>query len=280
MSLESLEKLPMVPRTLSVDIPGISSADSSLAPSPTGILESATSASSSSLSSHTLSVKFAPLPKLAPRKRRSTTPLGIAARGQMVRRRRGMYEAEPVPVQQNPMWTEEELEQQRLKQDKMNEKKEGDVEDPFVALGRMMKGAGKTLWRRMSQKELSKTRAMEEEKEKNSDESGERHSSLEDSEGPKQEKPLSTAKDPSRTVLAPLFSNGEETEHKVEEEGRVWEEEIDDRFPLNIGQTETIIEGRGLYTSPTTPTGTTVTAKVEVLKTPPPPPPAAKTGSV
>lgn len=35
-----------------------------------------------------LNVKFAPLPELAPRRRKSSTALGVASRGQMVRRRR------------------------------------------------------------------------------------------------------------------------------------------------------------------------------------------------
>lgn len=43
-----------------------------------------------------LNVKFAPLPELAPRRRKSSTPLGVASRGQMVRRRKQSLE----PVRQ------------------------------------------------------------------------------------------------------------------------------------------------------------------------------------
>jgi hypothetical protein len=30
----------------------------------------------------------------------------------------------------------------------------------------------------------------------------------------------------------------------LQEQGGVWEEEVGDRFPLNVGQTETIVEGQ------------------------------------
>ncbi|KAF9053237.1 hypothetical protein BJ165DRAFT_1523949 [Panaeolus papilionaceus] len=44
----------------------------------------------------------------------------------------------------------------------------------------------------------------------------------------------------------------EEPEEQEEEEGRVWEEEIGQTFPLNVGQTETFVEGRGVYSTATT----------------------------
>lgn len=58
-----------------------------------GILTPAPSSPSSptftpSASTTNLNVKFAPLPELAPRRRNSSTALGVASRGQMVRRRR------------------------------------------------------------------------------------------------------------------------------------------------------------------------------------------------
>ncbi|KAF5330993.1 hypothetical protein D9619_005224 [Psilocybe cf. subviscida] len=46
------------------------------------------SASTSSLPAPARSIKFAPLPELGPRKRRSNAPLGMAARGALARRRR------------------------------------------------------------------------------------------------------------------------------------------------------------------------------------------------
>ncbi|KAF9557153.1 hypothetical protein CPC08DRAFT_725285 [Agrocybe pediades] len=82
-------------------------------------------ASTSSLppTNSTLSVKFAPLPQIAPRKRRSTAPLGMAARGQLMRRRRGHYADQNLEKERvaaaNGMWTAEELEEQRIKQEAM-----------------------------------------------------------------------------------------------------------------------------------------------------------------
>ncbi|CAA7270992.1 unnamed protein product [Cyclocybe aegerita] len=84
-------------------------------------------------SNSALNVRFAPLPELAPRKRRSAAPLGMAARGQLMRRRRGAYADNPNGANQdgpgvnadgspvmspayavsNPLWTDEEIEQQR-----------------------------------------------------------------------------------------------------------------------------------------------------------------------
>ncbi|PFH51710.1 hypothetical protein AMATHDRAFT_46882 [Amanita thiersii Skay4041] len=113
-------------------------------------------------------VKFAPLPELAPRKRRSNAPLGVAARSQLVRRRRALaYDSgQPHYVVATPMWTEEELEQQKARMEKAWEKEkgkrqyyvheeeesveEGSVEDPLVVLGRLMKVAGKNIWRKVS----------------------------------------------------------------------------------------------------------------------------------
>ncbi|ESK91389.1 hypothetical protein Moror_2736 [Moniliophthora roreri MCA 2997] len=80
---------------------------------------------SASCSSSSLNVKFAPLPQLAPRKRKSNTPLGVAARGQMMRQRRARMMGENPDAHPQP-----------------NE----EMEDPFVALGRMVKGA----WKKMS----------------------------------------------------------------------------------------------------------------------------------
>ncbi|TFK72713.1 hypothetical protein BDN72DRAFT_855257 [Pluteus cervinus] len=166
----------------------------------------------SSPSSIPLTVKFAPLPELAPRKRRSTVPLGMAARAQLVRRRRAMMGMDPdgYEVDQgqmidgvsasNALWTPEEIQRSggrivvkyqsdeghdRLANGKGKSSGSGSVgggggggrtprrrkqpmdggypgdEDPFVSLGKMVKGAGKQLWRKVSQ-----TQTQEEEKEK------------------------------------------------------------------------------------------------------------------
>ncbi|KAK7467616.1 hypothetical protein VKT23_004669 [Stygiomarasmius scandens] len=126
--------------------------------------------SSTSLPSETMAnpnIKFAPLPELAPRKRKSNIPLGVAARGQIMRRRRAMLYGNVDNENGSPMWTDEETEAHMRRQLESQEKRRisllramqeeeerrGDeVEDPFVALGKMMKGA----WRKMSGKDKGK----------------------------------------------------------------------------------------------------------------------------
>ncbi|KAF9449602.1 hypothetical protein P691DRAFT_790785 [Macrolepiota fuliginosa MF-IS2] len=75
--------------------PSSSEASTSTSPSTTNVQDS--SADSNGLLSllrpraqfnQNLNVKFAPLPELAPRKRKSSTPLGMAARSQLTRRRK------------------------------------------------------------------------------------------------------------------------------------------------------------------------------------------------
>ncbi|THV03938.1 hypothetical protein K435DRAFT_229284 [Dendrothele bispora CBS 962.96] len=131
--------------------------------------------SSSSLSSDptpytNVNIKFAPLPELAPRRRKSNVPLGVAARGQLMRRRRAMMYGET--ENGSPMWTEEETEAHLKRQMEGQEKRsisllramqeqeekrgDDDAEDPFVALGRLMKGA----WKKMSGKDKSKGAAV------------------------------------------------------------------------------------------------------------------------
>ncbi|KAJ2933133.1 hypothetical protein H1R20_g3979, partial [Candolleomyces eurysporus] len=144
--------------------------------SPTGALDSscATSASCSSLPTTrrpSLNVKFAPLPELAPRKRRSTAPLGMAARAQLVRRRRGYQDPDQGPrynAGTNPMWTEEELAEARMKQiaaamEKERQRREHaggyDPNDPLVVLGKKMKEASKQLWKKVSKKDMKEAAA-------------------------------------------------------------------------------------------------------------------------
>ncbi|KAG6864988.1 hypothetical protein C0991_005810 [Blastosporella zonata] len=158
-------------RTLSVKISSFSSADSSFTPSPTGILSPCSSSTCSSTSlDGRLNVKFAPLPELAPRRRRSAAPLGMAARTQMVARRRQQRVIHIEPYQNNPMWTEEELEQQRqlaiseswrrISQRHVAQD-DPDAEDPFIALGRAMKDAGRSIWRKVSKEQTKEQQQKE-----------------------------------------------------------------------------------------------------------------------
>ncbi|THH28211.1 hypothetical protein EUX98_g5983 [Antrodiella citrinella] len=182
-------------------------ASSSSAPTIPSILKS--SSAFSLASSSTVTISFAPLPDLAPRKRKSTVQLGVAARSNMLRSRR-MYlitqeetlrmqneEQEgisvlplnsPPPLMGSPTsessvmyvhggtrgpnmatpggWSSSYSDQ--LPKDPGLA--EDAVEDAFLALGRAFKGAGRTLWRKMSvsklrtSDELARDRAAESEK--------------------------------------------------------------------------------------------------------------------
>lgn len=252
---------------LSVDIPATypsSSVESSLTSSPTGILGSSTSASLPNPSN--LNVRFAPLPQLAPRKRRSTAPMGVAARAQIMQRRRAVYGNDQSYHHSNsPMWTDEELAQRGGSQLQVRDEEE--LEDPFLMFGRMVKGAGKQLWRKVSHKDIQKEKEKDE-KGKESTKVGEEGDKEEDGPAPgKKEKEaetrrsgsqdLGTAEGGSSADTDPAQPQGVETPilrrstedppgrtDDVEQqnnggEGRVWEEEV--------GQTETIVEGHTKY---------------------------------
>ncbi|KAG6817772.1 hypothetical protein H0H87_003180 [Tephrocybe sp. NHM501043] len=243
-------------RTLSLEISGFSSADSSLAPSPTGILSPSSSHTSSSTSlDERPNVKFAPLPELGPRKRRGG-PLGIAARTQMVARRRMQRMAYVDAYQNNPMWTEEELEQQRvfaMNQGRLRhaqhhllaEEDEEGADDPFLALGRMVKGAGKSLWRKVSNQELSKQvkKDIQTETPTSSILMGEAEGkkSLESAgdERVEEEEEEPTPLEKQRFVRPPTPPIKKDSENNEEGE----DEDQDEQTFRTIGQTQTIREG-------------------------------------
>lgn len=85
----------------------------------------------------TTSVKFAPLPEIGPRKRRSNYPLGVAARSQLLQQRRenqGIY-------RQPPVWSDHDAPEE-----------EEEEEDPLEVLGRLIADKSKSLWRRVASK--------------------------------------------------------------------------------------------------------------------------------
>jgi len=95
------------------------------------------------ITSPCLSVKFAPLPVIEPRKRKSSVQLGVAARSRMIQSRRNMDQAAPswddaddaVPVQEtSPLPA---------------------GEDPFEVFGKFVRGKSKYLWQRISSKPTS-----------------------------------------------------------------------------------------------------------------------------
>jgi hypothetical protein len=190
-----------------------SSAESSQTSSPTGILSP--KHSQSQLHAH-LSVTFAPLPQKDKRKRRSTVPLGIAARGQLVSRRRGGGH------HHSPMWTEEEVEEHMKRYGNGNGyEEEGveDVEDPFLVLGRMVKGASKSIWRRVSGGHQGK-------------------------KGVKQQGVLEDEQQ-QQQAAGPGVEQNLEQRREVDGSGtdRVGEDSENESVSLTVDQTETIVEG-------------------------------------
>lgn len=85
----------------------------------------------------TTSVKFAPLPEIGPRKRRSNHPVGIAARSQMLQQRnvgtQGIY-------RKPPLWSDLEAPE------------EVEEKDPLDVLGRLIADKSKSFWRRVASK--------------------------------------------------------------------------------------------------------------------------------
>ncbi|THH20889.1 hypothetical protein EW146_g570 [Bondarzewia mesenterica] len=146
------------------------------------------------------SITFAPLPKLAPRKRKSTIPLGVAARSRMIQQRRMMTGGQGRPT---PIWTD-------LDEEAVNGPvNEVDVEDPLEVFGKYMVEKSKHLWRRVSHKgSVDKDQTTTSEGRRRNPH--ERHVVRESTE--KEEL-------------------GEEVEGK---EGRVWEEEIGEDLRMRI----------------------------------------------
>jgi hypothetical protein len=185
------------------------------------------------------------------------------------------------------MWTDEGPEEYRLQQEELaarharsiayaayaaaqQEEEEDDSEygrkdgeqvgedDPLLFLGRIVKGAGKTLWKRVSNKDVAAATAAV--------------TSMEDSKTGSRITPTKAGPPPPlRRVLGTIISNKTSNvdDHRregEEEEGGVyrWEEEIGNTLLRNVSQTETIVEGR-VYSH--------FTSKVEALSRSPPPSP-------
>ncbi|KAJ7593123.1 hypothetical protein C8J56DRAFT_491606 [Mycena floridula] len=219
----SLTSSPTVERLSESPEPSIACATPTTIPRGRGILVTIPTARSSSVpptpraysisssivdrsSNQSLNVKFAPLPELAPRRRKSSAPLGIASRGQMMRRRRGIPEPQPPlpepPEDHRDSWTHQELESQLRVQ---HSTPTHEIDDPFSLIGKKIKGA----WRRVNSKKVAEDSA------RTGSPCGER-----------------------RIILATIEPN----ESEAGEEGRVWEEEVGADFPRGLGQTDTIME--------------------------------------
>ncbi|KAH8117099.1 hypothetical protein DFH11DRAFT_1579235 [Phellopilus nigrolimitatus] len=107
-------------------------------------------------------VSFAPLPSIEPRVRNSTRPLGIAARGAILRQRRQYQDnlsyydySTNVPVYEEPRTASEvTVGDKPNTQSREGKEDSGGAEDPLVALGKMLNVATKVIWRRISQPRL------------------------------------------------------------------------------------------------------------------------------
>jgi len=114
------------------------------------ILRSASYASDSSSSSipTTSNVTFAPLPSRGDKKRKNVQ-LGVGARSRMLQERKARSRQVQLHDDSGPPkhpWREPEPD---------------DDTDPFVALGQFVKGASKTLWRKVSRKDLRASKTVQ-----------------------------------------------------------------------------------------------------------------------
>ncbi|KAJ7171950.1 hypothetical protein C8R46DRAFT_1084321, partial [Mycena filopes] len=209
-------------------------------------------------SSTSLNVKFAPLPQLAPRRRRSNAPLGIASRGLMMRRRRaGMpgYDMNGDALPPTPMWTDEEVQRhtaailaERAGQTPTSTNPRGDGDDdPFMTLGRLMKGAGKQFWRKVQHKKPGEGPGEgEKDKEKEREKDSKEKTSGEENQRPPNGTGNGVVFAERERLVLPTSISGVGGADSEEERGGVWEEAVDDRF-LSVSQTETIVEGQSRY---------------------------------
>ncbi|KAL0946454.1 hypothetical protein HGRIS_012677 [Hohenbuehelia grisea] len=200
-------------RPLHLDIPRrpstSSSADSPLESSSSSTPSILTLSSSAQSPSGTpLSVQFAPLPDLSKRKKRYHQPLGVAARSEMMRRRRGNMNADEPD---NGRFQREHghrasgergryryQRQRTVMGDVEDEDEDESGEDPLLVLGRMVKGAGKSLWRKVAQKKAGQEG-------KNGD--GEGSPQMEDQNEEKKDQVDVSAMDSADVTLSPTSSD-------------------------------------------------------------------------
>ncbi|KAH7929638.1 hypothetical protein BV22DRAFT_1191860 [Leucogyrophana mollusca] len=102
------------------------SVESSLTLTPTILISDHTLSKSSSFSTHSPSIKFAPLPAIEPKKRR-LVPLGVSGRS----RRRRDHEG-------SSLWAEPSPEEA--------------VEDPLITFGKFVVSSSRSLWKRVRKK--------------------------------------------------------------------------------------------------------------------------------
>lgn len=151
----------------------------------------------------------------------------------------------PIYQTSNPMWTNEEIAEQRkrinMTPEERRQREEEAGDDPLALLGKMVKVASKHIWKKVSQTDLSKykAKAADEKGGDSGPENGEKNVHKET--GDEDERAVApgdtSATAGSRRVLATISSNGElgQTEHE------------EDEHLSKVGQTETTVEGHTKY---------------------------------
>ncbi|KAF7440267.1 hypothetical protein PC9H_000611 [Pleurotus ostreatus] len=168
-------RIPRPSSTSSTDSPLASSPSTSILTFPNASTSSSSSSSAGTPPTATLSVKFAPLPDLSKRKKKYHHPLGVSARSDIMRRRRAAAEGNDYSYrdmannstdqqQQQPSapaWSEEDAKVEERyrgrhrssrRRNVMGDEEDELLEDPLITLGRMVKGASKSLWRKVANK--------------------------------------------------------------------------------------------------------------------------------
>ncbi|RDX46985.1 hypothetical protein OH76DRAFT_1527198 [Lentinus brumalis] len=192
-------------------------------------------------------ISFAPLPQLEPRKRNSSRQLGVAARSHLLRQRRMLreqsYDSNSVPYPYGPgsgveggqVYVEHmpeggpveireaqagvDAEEEMGARGHRSRAVSDPSEDALASLGKLMKGAGRALWKSVSMRDI---RAREKVEAAKAAEAGQDEAPG----GERIQRPrggsLRGKKPRNNTVH--LFDHGEE--HQPSAEGGVWEEEI------------------------------------------------------
>ncbi|KDQ33060.1 hypothetical protein PLEOSDRAFT_1091305 [Pleurotus ostreatus PC15] len=167
-------RIPRPSSTSSTDSPLASSPSTSILTFPNASTSSSSSSSAGTPPTATLSVKFAPLPDLSKRKKKYHHPLGVSARSDIMRRRRAAAEGndysyrdmannstDQQPQPSAPAWSEEDAKVEERyrgrhrssrRRNVMGDEEDELLEDPLITLGRMVKGASKSLWRKVANK--------------------------------------------------------------------------------------------------------------------------------
>ncbi|CCL98770.1 uncharacterized protein FIBRA_00775 [Fibroporia radiculosa] len=197
------------------------SADSSVSESTSTSLSATThlsilrtSASFSSVSQS--NITFAPLPTIEPRRRKSNVQLGVAARSRLLQQRRNLRDQGihpgvahlhspsdlPPPV---PVW-HSELDDD-YSGDDVEDLGPDPAEEAIAAIGRLVKGASRSLWRRLASKDAARK---------------DRSSSTDETQPITEKGPPSGSSSPDRATASAADTAAQEPQ-----EGRVWEEEVD-----------------------------------------------------